>query len=223
DIEIRVIDSRGAPAAGVRVIWALQDSGAVDAPTSVTTASGSAHTRWRLGPGERPQHLIAFAEGYVPATIRAVGNPHPLGLDVSRPIALETYDGSGQTVHPDVLVGVTDGSIRGDLLAITPYPFGNSVYENPAIYTSSDRMRWTVPFPALNPVVTPERGYLSDPDLVYDPARQEVRMYYRQVERENEILLVRSRDGVAWSAPVRVAHAPNHEIISPSVVRRDGR
>jgi hypothetical protein len=66
----------------------------------------------------------------------------------------------------------------------------------------------------------PSSGYLSDPDLVYVPELGELWMYYRQVDTQNRILLVRSTNGVTWGAPVPVASAPNHALISPAVVHR---
>ncbi|HYV96804.1 MAG TPA: hypothetical protein VE967_05065 [Gemmatimonadaceae bacterium] len=144
----------------------------------------------------------------------------PSPIDSVRSLVLETYEGSGQTVHPDFLSIPGWPAQRNGLLALTPYPNGMSMYENPVVYTSRDLLRWTVPVPSLNPVVSPSNGYLSDPDIVYDPDSGQVLMYYRQVAAENEIMLMRSRDLFAWSAPVRVVHAPNHEVVSPAVVRR---
>ena len=38
---------------------------------------------------------------------------------------------------------------------------------------------------------------------------------------DNIVQLVRTRDGREWSAPVEVIRAPNHRLVSPSIVRRD--
>jgi hypothetical protein len=45
-------------------------------------------------------------------------------------------------------------------------------------------------------------------------------LYYRRVKDENEILLTQSADGVRWGAPQVVVRAPNHQAVSPAVVRR---
>lgn len=144
------------------------------------------------------------------------GQPRVLAIKAS------TYDGSGQAVHPDVAMLPANGSQPATpFLALTPYPFGNPTYENPSIYTGDGLARWSAPFGETNPVVQPQSGaYLSDPDMLYDPATSELWLYYRQVTSENDIWLVRSGDGVRWSTPVLVTHAPNHEIVSPAVVRR---
>jgi len=61
---------------------------------------------------------------------------------------------------------------------------------------------------------------MSDPDIVWNPESAEIWMYYRQAADRNIVWLVRSGDGIHWSSPVLAVSAPNHEIISPSVVRR---
>jgi len=92
--------------------------------------------------------------------------------------------------------------------------------ENPSLFGGNERDGWSVPNGVTNPIVRPDGGYLSDPDLVWDPDRRELRLYYRHVADENRILLVTSRDGVTFSAPRLVARAPNHQIVSPTIVRR---
>lgn len=153
---------------------------------------------------------------------------HPLSpdaeeppLDVIEPLAFDTYDGSGEVVHPDE-VSVPAGWGGGDprRMAITPYPGGDSRFENPSVFAGLTGTDWSLEPGAPNPVVLPSKGYLSDPDIVFVPERGELRLYYRLVADGNRILLVRSSDGRTWSEPVELLHGPNHTIISPSVVRR---
>ena len=140
-------------------------------------------------------------------------------FDAIEAVELQTYDGSGQVVHPDV--AATMGFARYPLwLAITPYPAGNAAYENPSLYRSLNHQFWGPPSGLINPVVRPAGGYLSDPDLVFDAARQRLWLYYRQVVGgKNVVLLTRSDNGVTWDAPVEIVSAPSHQIISPAVVR----
>ena len=56
--------------------------------------------------------------------------------------------------------------------------------------------------------------------MVYEPDSKELWLYYRQVAGDNVVLLLRSADGTHWGTPVEVARAPNHDLVSPSVVRR---
>lgn len=149
--------------------------------------------------------------------------PDPKGglvLDELRPLHFDTYDGSGQVVHPDVPSGIVAAREPERLLVLTPYPYGDSYWENPSIFGSPDPLAWVPLRGVQNPIARAVSGYLSDPDVVYDPAADRYDLYYRRVGKENEILLTRSSDGVSWTAPVRVAHAPNHDIVSPAVVRR---
>lgn len=141
-------------------------------------------------------------------------------LDQITPITIATYDGSGQAVHPDVAEDVPDATTAW--LALTPYPNGNANFENPTVYQApGDATTWAVPAGAPEPIeLPPEGAYLSDPDLVFDPARDRFRLYYRAVEHgDNDIDLVESSDGTQWSSPQQVLSAPSHQIVSPSVVR----
>lgn len=213
-----VHDASGASIAGVTVTWVADDGGSIDPPTSITDGQGAVSATWTLGidPFHRAR---AIAEGYEAVVFTASTDPM-LPLDVIQPLVLRTFDGSGQTVHPDY-VAVGAEWMRADrYLVLTPYPNGNPNYENPSIYESADLVDWTAPDGVKNPVVAPVTGYDSDPDALYVAERNELWLYYREVTDENIIRLTTSRDGVHWSAPVTVAHAPDHEIISPSVVRR---
>ena len=104
--------------------------------------------------------------------------------------------------------------------SITPYPWGNAKYENPSIFTGDGRDTWRVPDGLTNPVVSPNGGYFSDPDMVWLADQRQFRLYYRQVSTENEILVTTSSDGVRWGASQTVLRAPNHQAVSPTVVRR---
>src|SRR5262249_52236192 len=125
-----------------------------------------------------------------------------------------------QVVHPDYAFTPSDLFGPRHHLAITPYPNGNARYENPSLFDGARLDQWALSPGVPNPIVLPEQGYLSDPDLVYVPEEDELWLYYRQVTTDNIIRLVRTRDGRTWTAPVEVVRAPNHQIISPSVVRR---
>ncbi len=145
-------------------------------------------------------------------------------LNTIQVLTLETYDGSGQTVHPDVTSTPDGWAARRRHLAITPYPNGQSSEENPSIFIADNGVTWHPPATGINPLVRPKAyGYLSDPDILYNSITEELWMYYREVMSENEIYLIRSKDGITWNKPDLVIHAPNHQILSPSVVRRGNR
>jgi hypothetical protein len=200
------------------VRWSTS-AGEITPAESRTDVRGFARAEWRLGEvvGEQeatastdavpPLHFLAFAE--IESGIPAI----PLHA-----LTLETFDGSGQVVHPDVAM-VPDGWDIGPLrLAITPYPWGNARFENPSLFAGRDGAAWTVPSGVTNPVVSPTTGYLSDPDLLFVPESGELWLYYRQVTSGNEVWVIRSGDGVRWSAPRMVTRASNHRLVSPAVV-----
>jgi hypothetical protein len=135
-------------------------------------------------------------------------------------LALQTFDGSGQAVHPDVaLTPVAWGGSEAQLFA-TPYPNGDASKENPSLYAKQSPLDWPVPPGVMNPIASPSDGYLSDPDDVFNPETNELWLYYRSVTNTNDIFLVRGSAPTQWSTPRLVARGPNHTIVSPTVVRR---
>ena len=220
-IVVIVRDASGAPVPNVRVRWIVDDGGTIDPPSSVTDETGSASALWTLGPSLSIHRGRALATGYEPVQFTAsTPREGELPLDVIQPLVLSTYEGSGQTVHPDFVATGAEWTHSANYLFITPYPNGNANFENPSIYDSGDLLKWSAPWGVSNPIASPSDGYFSDPDAVFVAERNELWLYFRQVSSENVIRLTKSTDGVHWSAPTIVAHAPNHEIISPTVVRR---
>ena len=157
-----------------------------------------------------------------PAFAAALANP-PTAL------TFDTYEGSGQVVHPDVVT--FDQPWHGHRMwnAITPYPNSAIRFENPSLFTSDDGDNWSVPAGVTNPLSTTTRGYLSDPDMLFEPTRGELWLYYREVESRkilntkmhiaDNVWLVTSPDGSHWGAPRRVASDTGHFAVSPSIVR----
>jgi hypothetical protein len=215
-------DAAGAPLSGARVSFAAHDGGTIAPAEATTDAAGRARAWWTLGAGAAEHAGTARAPDGRTVPLRAVADPVGLPpIDVVHPLAIETYDGSGQVVHPDeVTVPPSWGGGAPRRLAITPYPGGDARWENPSLFAGGWGATWWLEQGAPNPVVLPNAGYLSDPDVVFVPELDELRLYYRQVDDANRILLVRSDDGRRWSSPVELLRGPNHTVISPSVVRR---
>lgn len=147
------------------------------------------------------------------------------------PIEFETYEKSRQVVHPSAVSFPSQWHGQRLWLALTPYPNGDSHVENPSLYGSTTGDDWRVPDGITNPVATTTRGYLSDPDLAYDPTTDELRLYYREVvelhrgkdrpmHRSDVFYLTRSGDGRTWSAPQAVVTVQGHFAVSPTVARR---
>jgi hypothetical protein len=216
----RLVDANGRPVRRTEVRW-YASTGAVTPSVSTTDGNGTAKALWRLGDEPGEQRATATADGLDALVFVAFVDPGALPdrIPLHR-IALATYDESGQVVHPDIAMPPFDGIDQTPRLAITPYPWGNANYENPSIFTGEGRDVWSVPAGLTNPVVKPDGGYFSDPDIVWLADRHEFRLYYRHVSVDNEILAVTSSDGVRWGASQVVLRAPNHQAVSPTVVRR---
>lgn len=214
---VRVTNTRGKPMPGVAIEWKTTTDGRIDPERPTTNDSGIVRATWTLG-ATTGRHVVTATLGNTIVTFRATA-VEPLSLGAVRHLRLATFDGSGQLVHPDVARVPRGWATARRFLAITPYPGGDSQRELPSIYQSGDPIEWDPPDGLTNPVVKPWKGYLSDPDLLFEPHRRELWMYYRHVSKRNSVFLTVSADGTHWSKPVRVASAPNHELVSPAVVR----
>jgi hypothetical protein len=169
-------------------------------------------------PGEPQSDIL------VPPAVMEDEDPNVL-VPPSEPstFLVPTYESSGELVHPDAFVSPRGWHGNRYWFAATPYPSGNASFENPSIFTSRRTRDWQPPAGLRNPLARPDSGgYLSDPDIVLDPVRDELRVYYRQTIRDvDQLFLKTSVDGVAWSAPVPVLEDARHELISPAIVREE--
>jgi hypothetical protein len=218
-VVVTVVDAGGTPLAGEHVEWTGVGDDQLLPVDAATDRQGRARARWQLGSSTGERHAEARVGDAGPAVFTAIAESETAMLfDQPLPLVFHTYDGSGQVVHPDY-AATPPGAFAAPLhLAITPYPFGNAQYENPSYFEGGHPAEWSTAGRA--PIVLPGAGYLSDPDLVYVPEPNELWLYYRSVVDDNRIMLVQSGDGQQWSTPVQVARAPNHQLVSPSVVRR---
>lgn len=216
-LTVKVVDGRGRPIRGEPVNWGATN-GVVTPIEEVTNEKGLATARWRVG--NLAGLDTAFARSEQSAAVQFAAVVDESATDGVIALDVKTYDGSGQAVHPDHAWLPAEWPDATQALLATPYPFGNASFENPSLYEGTNGDDWSVPPGLTNPIVRPSAGYLSDPDVIYDPVSHELLVYYREVTSENRILLTRSADGVHWTDPVLVASAPNHRIISPTVVRR---
>ena len=214
---VRVTNARGKPLTGVSLNWATTDSGRLDPERTASNDSGLVRASWTLG-SQTGRHTATATLGTQVVTFSATA-VEPLSLGAVRNLRLATFDGSGQLVHPDVARVPRGWAPARRFLAITPYPGGDVSHELPSIYESGDPAEWEVPEGVTNPIVRPWKGYLSDPDLLFEPHRRELWMYFRHVSQRNSVFLTVSGDGTHWSRPTRIVSAPNHQLVSPTVVR----
>lgn len=163
--------------------------------------------------------------------IASAGADFSIALGKPTPIEFSTYENSRQVVHPSAVAFSSPWHGQRVWLALTPYPNGDSRVENPSLYGSEGGDDWTVPTGVTNPLVKTGRGYLSDPELSYDPGSDELRLYYREVvelrrrhrrprHEADVVYLTRSRDGTTWSPATAVVTDVGHYVVSPTVARR---
>lgn len=158
--------------------------------------------------------------------------PPPYAIPTTAPynvptrLTTPTYDGSGCTVHPDVVDMRTMHHRRSwggyrFWMAHTPFPLSNSNYENPSILASHDGLTWVTPAGLTNPLAaTPATKWNSDTDLVFDPAADQLAVMWRNEDYQPR--LARSSNGVTWSTPVALTGwSASEEALSPALVRME--
>ncbi|MDB4905899.1 MAG: hypothetical protein JWO05_683 [Gemmatimonadetes bacterium] len=151
----------------------------------------------------------------------------PLLTPASAPLPLQfsTYEGSGEVVHPDVVVFPERWNARRFWMALTPYPNSSTDTENPSLFAGAAADAMDVPEGLTNPLARTKVGYLSDPDMVYNASVNELWLYYREVEsakkthKADHVRLMRSSDGIHWSASARLFSMKGKYVVSPTVSR----
>lgn len=143
-----------------------------------------------------------------------------LKSDIQR-LDIPTYDGSGHAVHPSVVYTPYQFNGYKYWMAFTPYPNGDSQYENPSILKSDDGVNWSVPNGLTNPITpTPTDGYNSDTCLLLDHASNQLVCYYRPViNGQSTVVRKTSSDGVVWSTEVQCTGTDN--VLSPQVIMKE--
>jgi hypothetical protein len=131
-------------------------------------------------------------------------NTADLSYNKTYTLAIPTYEGSGQAVHPDILYDMRSDKLDF-ILTFTPYPFSNDKYENPSILVSSDGLRFFEEFPHINPLVqAPAFDHNNDPDIFfYENHFNIIYLETLRPEKQNLILL-NSIDRKTWNS--RIIH-----------------
>ena len=155
---------------------------------------------------------------------RSVASPQvfvvePMLMDVP------TYDGTGQAVHPDVVLFDRPWNGARYWLTMTPYAASNQTVENPSILRSNDGVTVSVPGGLTNPIVpAPRNGnnYNSDPELLYETQTQRLVLFDRYVDkRSNSLQVLTSTDGVTWKKAGTPLRVRAHRAVSPTIAQRD--
>lgn len=150
------------------------------------------------------------------------------------PIPIPTYEGSGQTVHPDVLYFKNKWNGFRYWMCHTPYPNTNDIYENPSIVVSQDGVTWVVPPGLTNPLDQPteselqENVHLSDGVIFMVGNTMECWYRYRNKTTNEEKFLRRTTiDGVNWT-PKEVVYMFTVDTsrtwgVSPTLIHENGK
>lgn len=131
---------------------------------------------------------------------------------------LETYDGSGQVVHPDIAYYENQY-----WLTVTPYPYGMEEYENPCIYQGDDLNNLEMP---QGPIAVQRKHtqgvHLSDPCFAINYGI--LYCYYRESERKGDIEeqtiwgVQYMESSKSWDHPVLLLDSVDDKILSPAMV-----
>lgn len=149
---------------------------------------------------------------------------------------IPTYDGSGQAVHPSLLIREDRPIVQDDrtsagsphfVLAFTPYTDTDDRVENPSIVVSGDGLNFREEKPGLNPLVTaPERDHNDDPDLFYSNGKYGI-LYLETMRPEKQsLILLESTDRIHWEKQViheeRLDQGSGCFMLSPKYIEKDG-
>ena len=137
---------------------------------------------------------------------------------------IPTYDGSGQAVHPSLLV--QEGSPKF-ILSFTPYTDTNDRVENPSVVVSDDGLSFREEREGLNPLVpAPEKDHNDDPDLFYSKGKYGI-LYLETMRPEKQsLVLLESTDRLRWEK--RVIHQELLDqssgcfMLSPKYIEKNG-
>lgn len=143
-------------------------------------------------------------------------------------LALDSYDGSDQVIHPDIYVSPTTWNGYKYWMLFEPYPDSSDVYEDPSILVSNDNSTWIVPPGGTNPIVAQgyPTGFNSDGDMTL--VGNTMYVFYRynvygDEPRPTTLKVASSTDGVTWTTPIDAFTLQYSKLFaSPSVIYEDG-
>ena len=147
---------------------------------------------------------------------------------------IPTYDGSGQAVHPSLLMqdgkSYAGNPVAGSprfVLAFTPYTDTDDRVENPSVVISDDGLNFREEKPGLNPLVpAPEKDHNDDPDLFYSNGKYGL-LYLETMRPEKQsLILLESTDRIHWEKHIiheeRLDQGSGCFMLSPKYIEKDG-
>jgi len=156
--------------------------------------------------------------------------------NATSPLLTPTHDGSGQGMHPSIIDFLQEYNIPSwngyrYWMAMTPYPYGNAIFEDPNLLASNDGINWVVPPGITNPLITnPDSCHTADPDMIYNPVTNELWIYhyftdYHKTDGYSCLNLIRINNLLQISGPVSVTphtgSATDTTLLSPCIWHED--
>lgn len=174
--------------------------------------------------------LVVFAFCFVPAILKSQTDSVLYKLLQKLPndtvLKFETFDGSGQLVHPDILF-VNNNSDKAFYLVATPYPNFDNKNENPSIYKSLDGINFFEPVKSINPLVpTPVYGHNDDPDMWFNSIANVFNIQYLETMRPDSqnLVLLSGKPGEIWEKKTLIHYnlkKGEKFIVSPSIINEN--
>jgi hypothetical protein len=143
--------------------------------------------------------------------LSAISCKDPLIHNAKSPLQIPTYDGSGQAVHPSVIdfqneYGLDSWGGYRYWMVLTPFPYSQDRFENPSLFASHDGCTWIVPPEISNPLDRAsggwDKGFLNDPDMIYNPDTNQLWIYYRFANSDMlKMLLIKVNPDMTMTRP----------------------
>lgn len=141
--------------------------------------------------------------------------------------------GDNEAYHPKVITFDKKWNGYKYWMSYTPYPGGNSGYENPHIAVSNDLINWYAPNgenKSLDEVKNKykKKRYNSDAHIVYNKDKDIIICYWRYVDDTNESVTIfkrETKDGVTWTDKEKVLYSKNRhkkDYVSPAIIYDEG-
>lgn len=130
-----------------------------------------------------------------------------------------TYDGSDQTVHPDVYYNPNGWHGYQYWMVMTPFPGSDPALENPSILVSAEGQTWGVPAGLTNPIEpAPATGHYADTDILEG---LDGRMWIFFNNGSSRVWVKSSADGITWSDKTQILYSAEEYFLSPAVIVQD--
>ncbi len=141
--------------------------------------------------------------------------------------------GDNEAYHPKVITFDKKWNGYKYWMSYTPYPGGNSGYENPHIAVSNDLINWYAPKgqnKSLDEVKNKykKKRYNSDAHIVYNKDKDIIICYWRYVDDVTGSVTIYKRetsDGITWTDKEKVLFSKNRhkkDYVSPAIIYDNG-